>query len=84
VKVGDKVADALPDELLGLKDQIHTVTAVHISHTDRDYTDVTVKTPHGPATITGTANHPYWDASTHRWTLECSRFGRHEFMPRSD
>jgi polygalacturonase len=32
------------------------------------YTAVTVKTPHGPATITGTANHPYWDATTHRWT----------------
>jgi RHS repeat-associated protein len=69
VKVGDKVADALPGVPLGTKNQVHTVTAVHVTYTDRDYTAVTVKTPHGPATITGTANHPYWDATTRRWTL---------------
>jgi hypothetical protein len=39
-----------------------------VTHIDRDYTDVTINTPHGPATITGTDNHPYWDATTHQWT----------------
>jgi hypothetical protein len=68
VKVGDKFADALPSEPLGTKDQTHIVTAVHVTHTDHDYTDVTIRTPHGQAAITGTANHPYWDATTHKWT----------------
>lgn len=26
-------------------------------------------TPHGPATITATANHPYWDTTTQKWAL---------------
>jgi hypothetical protein len=59
IKVGDQIADAAPGALLGTSDQIHT---------DHDYTDVTIKTTHGPATITGTANHPYWDTTTHTWT----------------
>ncbi|MBS2966505.1 hypothetical protein KGA66_25925 [Actinocrinis puniceicyclus] len=68
VKVGDKIANSLPGADPGTKDQAHTVTAIHITHTDRDYTDVTIDTGHGPATITGTAHHPYWDETTHAWT----------------
>ena len=68
VKVGDTVADAVPGAFLGLPDQHHTVTAVHVTYTDHDYTDVTVNTARGPATITGTAHHLYWDATTHSWT----------------
>jgi RHS repeat-associated protein len=68
VKVGDRVSDSIPGASLGLPDQTHTVTAVHVTHTDQDYTDVTINTPHGSATITGTNNHPYWDATTHTWT----------------
>jgi Pretoxin HINT domain len=47
---------------------VHTVAAVHVTYTDRDYTNVTVDTGHGPATIVGTAHHLYWDASTRAWT----------------
>ena len=68
VQVGDQVTDSAGGTPPGSPDQKHTVTALHVTHTDRDYTDVTVATPHGPATITGTANHPYWDATTRAWT----------------
>jgi hypothetical protein len=89
IKVGDLVTNADPGAKLGTKDQAHTVTAVHVTRTDRHYTDVTVATaptaklagaallkdgalltPVGiaSATITGTAHHLYWDATTHTWT----------------
>jgi hypothetical protein len=68
VKVGDKVEDSLPGVPMGTKGEAHVVTAVHVTRTDRDYTDVTVQTTQGPTTITGTANHPYWDATTRTWT----------------
>ncbi len=69
IKVGDIVDNAVPGAVSGTRDQTHTVTAVHVTYTDHDYTDVTVDTEHGPATITGTAHHLYWDATTHAWTL---------------
>ena len=68
IKVGDKIANNQPGADAGTEDQAHTVTAIHVTYTDRDYTDVTVDTGHGPATITGTAHHPYWDATTRAWT----------------
>jgi hypothetical protein len=68
IKPGDKIANNLPGTNPGTKDQTHTVTAVHVTYTDHDYTDVTIDTGHGPATITGTAHHPYWDQTTHTWT----------------
>ena len=68
VKIGDKIANNLPGADPGTKDQTHTITAIHITYTDHDYTDVTINTGHGPATIAGTAHHPYWDQTTHAWT----------------
>ncbi len=68
IKVGDKIANNLPGADPGTKDQVHTVTAIHVTYTDRDYTDVSIDTGHGPATITGTAHHPYWDETTRAWT----------------
>jgi len=68
VTVGDTITNAIPGAFLGLPDQHHTVTAVHVTYTDHDYTDVTVNTEHGPATLTGTAHHLYWDATTRTWT----------------
>ena len=68
VKVGDKVADNLPGVDPGTGDQAHTVTDIHVTYTDTDFTNITVHTPTGPATITGTAQHPYWDYSTNAWT----------------
>lgn len=68
VRVGDKVDNAQPGAKRSSKDEQHTVTAVHVTHDDRAYTDVTVRTAHGKETITGTAYHLYWDASAQRWT----------------
>ncbi|MFC0038644.1 RHS repeat-associated core domain-containing protein [Actinomadura rayongensis] len=69
IKVGDKIANAAAGVPKGTRDKTNTVTAVHVTHTDRNYTDVTIATPDGPKTIVGTSNHPYWDATTHAWTL---------------
>ncbi|WP_433236036.1 RHS repeat-associated core domain-containing protein [Actinomadura nitritigenes] len=68
VKVGDKIANNLPGVHKGEPDQAHTVTAIHVTKTDRNYTDVTVVTPDGQMTITGTAHHLYWDETTRAWT----------------
>jgi hypothetical protein len=68
IKIGDKVANSLPGAGPGTKDQTHTVTAIHVTRTDRDYTDLTFETARGHQTITGTAHHLYWDGTTHSWT----------------
>ena len=65
VKVGDKITNAQPDSPTT---QADTVTAVHITLTDRNYDQVTIATPAGPKTITSTAEHLYWDTTTHAWT----------------
>jgi RHS repeat-associated protein len=65
VHVGDKITNSEPDSATT---QLDTVTAVHITYTDRDYDQLTIATPTGPASITSTAEHLYWDATTHSWT----------------
>ncbi|WP_432855287.1 Hint domain-containing protein [Amycolatopsis sp. CA-161197] len=65
VKVGDKVRNAEPDDS---STEIHTVTALHITDTDRDFVDVIIATPDGPKKITTTAHHLWWDVTTHNWT----------------
>jgi hypothetical protein len=65
VRVGDEVANAEPDSD---KTQRHTVTALHVTDGDRDFVDVSVGTPAGPKSITTTAHHLFWDATTHAWT----------------
>ncbi len=63
---GDKVQTA--DPATGKHKGAHTVTATHINH-DHDLIDLTVETAPGhTATLHTTANHPFWDDSTHRWT----------------
>jgi RHS repeat-associated protein len=64
VKVGDQVANAEPDSA---QVQSHTVEATHITDDDRDFVDLTVETPAGRASITTTAHHLFWDATTHAW-----------------
>jgi RHS repeat-associated protein len=66
VKVGDKITNAQPDSSTTGSD---TVTAVHITYTDVDYDQLTIATSTGPQTITSTAEHLYWDATTHTWTF---------------
>jgi hypothetical protein len=68
IKIGDKIANALPGTDPGTRDQTHTVTAIHVTPTDHNYTDVTITTPTGPHTIIGTSHHRYWDATTRAWT----------------
>jgi hypothetical protein len=65
VKVGDKVRNAEPDSS---RTEIHTVTALHITDTDRDFVDVTISTSGGPEKITSTAHHLWWDVTTRSWT----------------
>ena len=65
VEVGDKITNAQPDSPTTETD---TVTAVHVTYTDRDYDQLTIATPTGPQTVISTAEHLYWDTTTHTWT----------------
>ncbi|MEY9895180.1 RHS repeat-associated protein [Catenulispora sp. MAP12-49] len=64
VKVGDEVKNAKP----GGGEETHRVDQTHVTYTDKDFTDLTVATPAGPKTITGTQNHPYYDLTTGQFT----------------
>ncbi|QUQ71911.1 large secreted protein [Kutzneria sp. CA-103260] len=65
VKVGDEVTDKAP----GSADTAHhRVTAIHVTDTDTDFVSLSVGTANGAKTITVTAHHLFWDATTHRWT----------------
>ncbi|MFC1429959.1 ricin-type beta-trefoil lectin domain protein [Streptacidiphilus sp. N1-3] len=57
VRVGDLVENATP----GGGVQVHRVDQTHLTRTDTSFTDLTVDTPAGASTITGTQNHPYYD-----------------------
>ena len=59
VHVGDLVENAQP----GGGNEVHKVDQVHVTTTDTDFTRLTVSTPNGLKTITGTRNHPYYDQS---------------------
>jgi hypothetical protein len=65
VKAGDEVENAEPGSV---DTQRHTVTAIYVTDTDRDFVDVSVVTPVGVKTITATVNHPFWDVTTNTWT----------------
>ncbi|MFC0547271.1 polymorphic toxin type 24 domain-containing protein [Kutzneria chonburiensis] len=65
VKVGDKITNADPETTTS---QQHTVTAIHVTDTDRDFTSLSVATANGPKTITVTAHHLFWDSTKHIWT----------------
>jgi hypothetical protein len=64
VAVGDTVSNAVPDS--GTVEH-HTVTAVHVTTTDKFFDDLTFDTSSGPETITSTAQHLFWDATLHTW-----------------
>ena len=63
VKVGDEIENAQP----GGHDQKHRVDVVHKTLTDTDFTGLTIATPAGPETITGTQNHLYYDLTADRF-----------------
>src|SRR5262249_2379481 len=50
------------------KTQAETVTDVMVDH-DKNLYDLKVKTSHGTSVIHTTSNHPFWDATTHQWTV---------------
>ncbi|WP_194923738.1 polymorphic toxin-type HINT domain-containing protein [Catenulispora pinisilvae] len=62
VHAGDLIENARP----GGGTEVHRVDQVHVTTTDTDFVDVLVgsNTPGGGGTVTGTANHPYYDAGT--------------------
>jgi len=63
VKVGDEIENAQPNG----HDENHRVDQVHVTRDDKDFTDLIVATPSGPATITSTQNHPYYDLTTNQF-----------------
>ncbi|AEK46022.1 RHS repeat-associated core domain-containing protein [Amycolatopsis mediterranei] len=65
VRVGDQVTNAEPGSD---RTERHTVTDIHVTDTDRAFDDLTVDTALGPQTITSTAQHLYYDETTHSWT----------------
>ncbi|MFJ5305657.1 ricin-type beta-trefoil lectin domain protein [Streptomyces sp. NPDC088350] len=65
IKPGDKVEAANPKT--GKHQGARTVQHVWINH-DRDLLDLTIRTADGQtATLHTTANHPFWDDTSHTW-----------------
>lgn len=65
IKTGDKVEAA--NSKTGKHQGARTVQHVWINH-DRDLLDLTLRTESGrTATLHTTANHPFWDDTTHTW-----------------
>ncbi|MFJ8141202.1 polymorphic toxin-type HINT domain-containing protein [Streptomyces sp. NPDC096013] len=65
IKPGDKVEAANPTN--GKHQGARTVQHVWINH-DHDLLDLTIRTKHGhTATLHTTANHPFWNDTTHGW-----------------
>ncbi|WP_285751747.1 RHS repeat-associated core domain-containing protein [Lentzea sp. NBRC 105346] len=64
IKVGDKIANSQPESD---KIESHEVLIVHVTEADKEYVDLTIATPDGPKTITATAHHPFYNATTHTW-----------------
>lgn len=62
---GDRVLDAQPGDPAV---QRHDVVLTHRTTTDTRFTDVTVATPGGRRTLTGTSDHPFYDLTTRSWT----------------
>ncbi|WP_436776508.1 polymorphic toxin-type HINT domain-containing protein [Yinghuangia sp. YIM S09857] len=65
IRIGDQVTAT--DPLTG-ETSAERVADVIVTHTDKDYTDVTVATSNGVETITSTTHHPYWNHTTQLWT----------------
>ncbi|MCF3129503.1 polymorphic toxin-type HINT domain-containing protein [Streptomyces olivochromogenes] len=65
IRTGDRVEAA--DQKTGKRAGARTVQHVWINH-DHDLLDLTIRTKGGhTATIHTTANHPFWDDTTHTW-----------------
>jgi hypothetical protein len=63
------------------KTQPGTIAAVLVHHDTNRY-DLTVRAHGRTAVIHTTSNHPFWDATTHRWVKACAlRYGTHLRTP---
>jgi hypothetical protein len=65
VTAGEQVLNAQPG---GTTAERHGVALTHRTTSDTRFTDLTVATPTGQRTITGTSNHPFYDLTTGSWT----------------
>ncbi|WP_433272636.1 RHS repeat-associated core domain-containing protein [Actinosynnema sp. CS-041913] len=65
IKVGDKIANNEPE-----REQVeeNKVIAVHITDADKEYVDLTIVASEGPKTISTTAHHLFYNATTGKWT----------------
>ncbi|WBO63791.1 polymorphic toxin-type HINT domain-containing protein [Streptomyces camelliae] len=65
VTAGDHVLTAWPGDTATER---HDVVLTHRTTTDTRFTDLTVATPSGRRTVTGTSDHPFYDLTTGSWT----------------
>lgn len=65
VTAGEEVLNASPG---GRTAERHSVALTHRTNGDTRFTRLTVATPSGWRTITGTSNHPFYDVTTGSWT----------------
>ncbi|MBC9731554.1 polymorphic toxin-type HINT domain-containing protein, partial [Streptomyces sp. TRM68367] len=78
IKPGDKVQAA--DPKTGKHQGTRMVTATWVNH-DHDLVDITIRTPDGgTATLRTTANHPFYDKSTHKWTPAAKLLPGHDLQ----
>ncbi|MFI6617862.1 polymorphic toxin-type HINT domain-containing protein [Streptomyces sp. NPDC050528] len=65
VTAGDQVLNTRPGSTVAER---HDVVLTHRTTTDTRFTDLTVTTPNGRRTVTGTSDHPFYDLTTGSWT----------------
>ncbi|MGW2368314.1 polymorphic toxin-type HINT domain-containing protein [Streptomyces sp. NPDC001667] len=65
VKVGDNVLATDPETG---RTESRPVVATIITEHDKDFTDLTVKTPAGEASVIATDTHPFWVTDKKHWT----------------
>ncbi|WP_456095347.1 polymorphic toxin-type HINT domain-containing protein [Parafrankia elaeagni] len=63
--MGDQVLATDPDTG---RTEPHTVTHLITGTGTKHLIDITITTPNGPATLTATAGHPFWDTTDQQWT----------------
>ncbi|MEV6075849.1 polymorphic toxin-type HINT domain-containing protein [Streptomyces sp. NPDC052069] len=64
IRIGDWVAASDPQ---AQRTATRPVTNTFTTEGDKDFTQLTVTTKQGPATVTATDNHPFWLADDQRW-----------------
>lgn len=64
VKTGDKVIATDPETG---KTTTRRVAATIVTEDDKDFTDLTIKTPFGESSIIATETHPFWSVDKKKW-----------------